>query len=953
MSEVSHHLPRSTATRLAALPRVLSRLFNVFPGEGRQAFLFALLAYLWSIGINLGLKYSDALLLIHVDVEKALPTIYVFSACGMIVPAVILLNVINKVKSYKIFLTVISCVIIFYTGIYISLINGWGTKSETFYYVLRIVSFQLDTIMITAYWTFIDQYHNMQDAKRLFILYSLTVFLGQATVGFVMFSGLFAFETVLFLIITAMIISAGLILYMVKTLHVAHDQSAFDREEQMSGFSFVDTVLGVMKHPFTLLMMLNNFVIFLMWVTTEYNYLSYFDSLYPTPEITPYDIEAKTAKITLFLGKLLATVSISNLIIGLFLYSRWVRRFGIGAMLMFSPTLIIFAMTGWLFIDSLLFPVIGYFVVEGSLEVVDDSNFNLLLNAVPKHLKYRVRIVIESFLEPLSMLASGLLLKVAFINTKALTLVVGLLAFILAILIRSKYRSAVYHNLAANIIHFERTLKGWFSRMTGKLRDTEENRLLRILEESNNPEGQIAAVEMLFKIDPHKFIHTIIDKIDYFNPDNKILFLDILADNPRALDRKIIEKLFSWLGTEKNIDVFAMIYFILSKQGQMHPENVINNLTNPNPKLRSAAILSLFKPWTHISPTAVADNRRLALEHIQHLLHSEAPEEVCMGLQVVGEESSPYHIALLLPFLKNPNKSISRQAMKSFSQIANSQCRKYAKTLISLLRASKDSTYRRSCLVAIGKLDDPTLIRDIVISSEHFFQSERRLVQSIIRKMGIRTIPILLALTKDITIPDRCRALAGKILSQLALPHLHANLHEIVNREIDRAYYYYYHYHSIQKQHSDIDLSLLVEALHTGYHSVLDFIIQILSAAGEVEDADMLSRLFRSPDSKIRSQVIETLEETCDRKIFIGLRPLMEDIHPSEVLEAYIKAKKNVLTLPELLDRMSHSPSQVDQIVSATLMQQLNMPNWKEHIRRQMKGSQEIFKHFANELLEA
>ena len=79
---------------------VICRLFNLYDGEGKNAFLFGLLAFCWSLGSNLGLKFSDALLLIHVG-ATALPTIYILSASGMIIPAVLLLLVGNRVSSKK------------------------------------------------------------------------------------------------------------------------------------------------------------------------------------------------------------------------------------------------------------------------------------------------------------------------------------------------------------------------------------------------------------------------------------------------------------------------------------------------------------------------------------------------------------------------------------------------------------------------------------------------------------------------------------------------------------------------------------------------------------------------------------------------------------------------------------------------------------------------------------
>jgi hypothetical protein len=227
------------------------------------------------------------------------------------------------------------------------------------------------------------------------------------------------------------------------------------------------------------------------------------------------------------------------------------------------------------------------------------------------------------------------------------------------------------------------------------------------------------------------------------------------------------------------------------------------------------------------------------------------------------------------------------------------------------------------------------------------------MTELIIRKMRNKAVAPLLAITKDTSMPDRCRALSGRILGHLALSHLHANLHEIIGLEISRAAFYYYYSHTIQGRYPDRDLSLLVEALQTGYHSVIDFVIQVLSTAGEVEDCDLIARLARSRSSKIRSQVVEMLEKTCDPKIFKSLRPFLEDAPPQEIFTLHFEDSKEFLTLEEILKKLNSSSSHVDQIISVMLMKELNAPQWKDALMRLMTSNEPIFRHFAKELIES
>jgi ATP/ADP translocase/HEAT repeat protein len=927
------------------------RLFNLYPGEGKNTLLFALLALCWSLGINLGFKYSDALLLIHVGAQ-ALPTVYIFSACGMIIPAILLMKAVNRIPSYRIFLCVIAIVIGFYAFIFSCLYLG--IESGWLWYVLKIVSFQLDALLITSYWTFIDQYHNMQDAKRMYVLFSLTVFCGQAMTGFIMQLGLIPVKNIFLLIIVCMLLAAFLVRVIHKKLHHSHDQSVSEDEQQASSPATLGKIVSsLFKSRFTVLLMMNNFVIFFMWVTAEYNYFSFFDHYFdPAGTIIP-EGGVKDAAITLFLGKILATVSVTNLVIGVFMYSRLVRRFGVTSLLFFSPVVMMIAMGGWTLHPAIIFPIMAYFIVEGFLEVIDDSNFNLLLNAIPKKLKYRARVLIESFLEPLAMLCAGVFLSIQSINPIYLCLLISLCAIYIAYLIKRNYHSSVYQNLSTNAIHFERSITEWLTLPSPTEQEKQTVQLFAILSSKGSDSEKVFAIHGLLALKNTEILNKLLTLLKKADPSLQTTLLDILIKSPFAKKRSVAEQLSNWLPNITNEVVESRIYYCLSQAGLLHPENVFEDIDSKNLLRKASAIITL-KQSTHILPINISSqNRKIADEALRMLLESNQEDDVCMGLHILSTESTPFNHKLLLSYINHPSKRIQCRAMEAFSIIATSQCRHIAKTLISYLRSSQDSNFRKSCLRAIGKLDDPTLIRDLIASSLHFKQSERRLIESIIKKMGLSSVPMLLTATKDTALPDRCRALAARILGHLALHHLHVNLHDIMKVEIERAYFYYYHYHCIQGNYPNKDLSLLVEALQTGYHSVIEFIVQLLNSAGEVEDCDLISRLFRIQDLKLRSQVVETLEKTCDPTIFKSLRPLIENIPPSEVLRKYVEGRKRVMDLPELLKKLSRSSSPVNRIVSVTLMKEFDEPEWKDVLLSLFSSHEEIFRHFARELIDS
>lgn len=926
------------------------KVFNVYPGEERRALLFALLGIVWSLAVNLGLQYSEALFLVHIGAD-ALPKIYMASAVAMILPAALLFRVVNRVAADKIFLAIIALMATFYSFVFLLLITGYS-GSDWFWYLLRVVSFQIWGVMVTGYWTFTDQYHNMQDAKRLYVLFSSAIFAGLGLTGLTMRAGAFSFEFIILSVVALSLFSCYLVQKIVKTLHEAHDETPIEETVAGNNLSFKHFLKQLRHSPFSLLIMASNFVIFLMWITAEYNYLSIFDKLYD-PETVKVEGVGVAAPLTLFLGQCVAAVSLINLVFGLFFYSRTARRFGVGSLLLFSPTVLAMAFIGWMRYEALAFMILAYFVVEGSLEVIDDSNFNLLLNTVPRRLKYRVRIAIESFLEPAAMLIAGALLALPYINSKALALALALLALLIALMLRSRYHKAVYRTLAENAIHFERKVKEWFLAMGSRERKQERAHLYSYLS-SSDPADALLAIEGILKLAEAPDITLILEKASTFSEEATLRFFDLLVDTGFFCHPKVTEKLMQWLkDSDNSAKTTKELLYILAKQGLLSPDTLYQELESADLKLRAAAILALKKGGAKQPIKAIATNRKTADLAIEELLNSDSEEEIATALNLIGEDDSPKQIHRLLPFLEHPNLSISRKAMQAIAKLANKQLRHNAKTLIRLMRRSQDSEFRKAAIRALGKFNDATLIRDIIVASSHFRQSERRLIEEIITAMGKRAVPKLLAVTKDLSIPHRCRALAGRILGHLALPYLQANLEEVVTIEIEKAYFYYYHKEFIESRYPEYQLQLLVDAMQTGFHTVVEFIIRILSAAAEVEDSTLLCRLFRSGNSKLRGQVVESLEKTCDRSIFRKLRPLLEEIPPEMVMRHFSKSMKPPLTLEELLEVMSSSPSQVDQIVSATLQKQLSLPNWREAIAKQAKNNRdELFQHLAQELLE-
>jgi AAA family ATP:ADP antiporter len=420
--------------KLKKMKEILARLFALHPGEEKKTFQLAFLGLLWSFVATTGLKFADSLFLANVGAD-ALPGVYQWVSLALILLSFILLYVFHHISSYKILRFFLISGILFYGICHFLYLFGPNLNLNWLWYGLRIWGNLFLTVLMTSYWTFIDQYLHKNDAKRLFGLFSSMIFIGMVLTGLVMNTSWLSLNT-LFPILIAVLTFA---LWWIRSIHQKfkpdHEEATAHPEMCKETASITSMIKIIFSSPYSLFIISVNFLTFFLWVITEFNYLSAFNAHFPTPQDQP--------ALSQFLGKWVMIIASVNLFFGLFLYGRLVRRFGIGTVLLYTPLLFCLTFTGWIFDTTLLFPLMGFFIVEGSLYIVDDSNFSLLLKSGPTPIKSKLRVLIESFFEPIGMLLSGLLLSCPEINSKMVGLVLSCLLIFVVVVMKKKYFSPI------------------------------------------------------------------------------------------------------------------------------------------------------------------------------------------------------------------------------------------------------------------------------------------------------------------------------------------------------------------------------------------------------------------------------------------------------------------------------------------------------------------------------
>lgn len=928
-----------------AMNNFFRKLFNVYAGEEKNALNFTLLAFLWALAVSLGWKNADALFLLNVGADS-LPIVYGIIATTMLGIVTFLNRAYDEYPAEKIFASVVAIGICFYIFAWTCLSMGLGDQGKWLWYTLRSFGWIFFAVANTSYWTFVDQFYHIRDSKRLFSLFSSAIFIGLAVTGATMNTGFFEFKEICIIIIVLLVATLYWVRRTLKNIDPLNAEQDMDISP-VSNLTFREMLREILRSKFTLFLMSLNFLNYISIVLSEFNYMSAFEAQFGGGFDTPIANE-EDAPLTIFLGKCIATVSIFNLFFGLFCYSRLIRRFGLGAMLTITPTILLATYTGWNFSNALIFPLMAFLVCEGTLYIVDDSNFNLLLNGVPTKIKYKVRLFIESFFEPTGTLVSAILLSIPIFDPKIVALVFAFILLSVGLTLRALYPKALYTNLMGNAIHFEKTPKQWLPSLTKKERKVSESRLLAILK-MGDPAALEFAIEGLIDFEDYSLIDKMLVVLDESSTEAKQIFLKKLANSSIARDPRVVDQLLSWDQEDANREWKSSLHLYLATEGLLSPQKALIDLKSNDSRLIGAALIALKKSSAFSTPQMTTELRALSAEHLQTLLASEEEEALLVGLEVLAVDGTPEDVNLFLPYLTHPSVAIQRKAAEGISKIATSRSARYAPTLLIQLEANSDREFRIFLLKAIEKFKDASLTSELIEVSWHLRPNERRLIEKILFEMGLRSVPTLIRITKDSQIPDRCRLLAGKILGRLAPAQLHAHLYSILQKESQRALFYFYHYHTLEKNYPNIDLETLKGALLSGYHSVMDFVIQLLSVAGEIEDSELLSRAMRSKNAKFRGQMIETLERTLEPPLFRLLQPIVDDWPIEEKLQFY---KNGNLTLEELLEVLSNSPSLCDQVASFALASQLNLKGWREKIKEKMQSNEEIFNHFAYELLE-
>lgn len=927
----------------------LRKLFNLYPGEAKAASCFLLLGFLWSLGAFGGLTLSEGMFLEHVGAAH-LPKSYIITASLLCLLSAILLLALQRLSISYLFCAILFGAVASDLLLYFLLSTESVYGAPWVWYLFKAIGWMIPIVVYISFWAFLDQYYDLQDAKRCFCLFNSVLYLGDAFAG-----GLISFtleyigiQGLLLLFITAMLSSIPLILYITKRKKPVPEESS-DGNPQRTSSSLKQIFNSITRSPFTLTLMLFYFIMQLIVITTEYSYMDTFEKAFSH---TP-----KGHSLTAFLGTLAMLVSLGNMFFGLFFYSRTVTKWGVNNVILIAPLFFVGLFAAWMCSskEGLLLATLAFVAREGMIYTFDDNNLLLLISGVPTRVKNQVRIAIETFFEPIGMLIGASLLL--FLNQMSLTLggVLSLCALVCVLLLRTQYPKAIFSNLIAHAIDFEKKVVDWICGFSKREFVKVQNHLLTYLKKSDEP-TKLLAFEYLVKMKNPELLQRLLNYFGRFSIKGKLRMIEILAESAWANETQVIECFEKWRKTTPHPSIRSQIHFYLAEHRSMRKEIVMQNLLSDHLGLKGSAILSLKTSSETLSQTLTA------LENLKRLLDSSDEDEICIGLEILGYEKRKENIRDLFPYLQNPSPRVAQAAAKSIamcmSMCADKEFTEYNDKLIAHLALTSDPSVRHNLLKALGNSLTADCVSSLIKASIHFRLSERKSVENSVAALAdLAPLEEIVALMHDQLVHVRCRLLAGKIVGKIAQNHLKAHLHALLDAELSQAYFYLYHAEKIRKDAHAEELAILEDALQTTYRSHLDFIVQLIAIATPLatplEECEVLCSTLHSKNRKIRAHALESLEKMSDPTLFALIWPLLDERRPAERLRLYVQRGVTPLTLNELLDVLEYSPSMANRIVSLTIKTRLQLPGWKDSLRMHQTKEKPLFSHFAAELLEA
>jgi MFS family permease len=848
------------------------RLFQVLPDEGNKVLWFALLAGMLQAGVAIGMVASDSLFLAGLGIEK-LPLVFIFMPVVMAVYAPIYSLLIAKLGTRSLFRATLTVLAI--GGIAIGFAGDYVGDAPWFLFAIKFYAGLWFIALYSLFWNFTDDYFSILDGKRLYGLIAAGSSAGSMLGGGLVtgLSGLVP-ASKLFLVwaVVAIVTFPVFLIVLRRFKPIATDDAQSD--DALSLPRLIRFIFATFKaSPFALAVAAICFVMVSLTSGLEFLTLGVF-------------AEGRNADdLASLLGGLYALAGALTLIINLFFFNRIVGRIGVGSTALVVPMAYLGAFVFFYLHQGFGAALVAFYAYQSLFVAIEFNNINLLYNALPAGVKRQLRTFIEAMAEPAASASTGLLLYYSATHIDpdnlALTgLLVACLALAIAAFIRQNYVRALAVNLRGDWLDFANPDEAWRKQLTPA-----DFTLLRNTAFAGSREQQLLAVELLWRLQDSAARAALLNFLSTANATEADQLRHEISGLLRQGDTDALAETLLWLESD---------------QGPAEPD-VLDEFTSSGafPVRRLQAWRRSEHP-SHLAAIAVArwnggrlGEVLLAVDEVRGLLHGDH-ESKRYAIRAIGDCPHPPHATELLPFLTGADADLRTEALRSLRKLASPDTLTLLPSVLPLVREGS-SDERMLILAIVEKIGDTAAIAPLLWAAEHFSSGESRRLEAIISGMGLKAIPAVIHLLRNVSAPFHSRSVAVRSLSRLAMPQLLLITEELIEDELRRAQEAVAANRALLAEHgSGVGATVLTRFYRDAAAEGLEFVLELLSLTGRLPDFDLIRASLAFANPRDRANAIETIQQSCSRSLFQRICELIEATVPSTGLQGSQSAAMSV-----------------------------------------------------------
>lgn len=852
----------------------LQRLFKVYPGEERRLILFTLLAALLQAGVAIGLSIADSIFLSRMGASE-LPVVYVTAPIVMVLFVPFLSFATGRFGIDRVF-DLIQYVLIGGGLFFFLALGDWLPglgDSSIVLYLLRLYAYVWLVSLYTLFWNLVDGYFDILDAKRLYPIFGGGLSIGSAVGGGLVtaFSGVIASEWIFLLWPLMAVLSLLVALTLRKSVRKIDDETERSEEGFLEQNEKVLKTAG--KSSYVLLINIIMFGTLVLTTFTEFQYLDIFAR------------DSSEEELASLFGKLFLIVNLINIVINFFLFNRIIVLIGVKNALLVQPAIYLVAFILFFFELGEEAALFGFLAYHGFYLSFDANNWNFLFNAVPSEVKKEIRTFTEGLMDPLATAVAGLLLLVAG-STLATdlgwfsldNLAVGglVLAFVhlgMAFVLRGRYPTAIMENLRKEWLNF--------SLSRGDLKDKlAESDLESFQMESLNPQSpaHLSSIRYLGLRRKAAALESLIlsfSEMEHHKEDRAGLLAELLEEE----DSFVVQRVIQW-AEQENAAFPVSVLRELGSHGLIPSRKALPLLASPSAEDREAAVVALW------NSRDLQDNF-MALDELRTLLDG-TEEEKASAIAAFGFTNKESYAHSLVGYLDDPSPVMRRRALESIRMLVGpASGRLIPRILRAMEHASEEDRFRG--IEILERIQDAESLFPLFRMAQDFNPRQRRRVEMFARSLGLKSVPAIVAVLGNDSLPHRSRSLAARTLSHLSFAQLDSMVGGIVETEIQTSYLYLDRALTLKDSEDVPAMHLLGQFYKDMQQTNLEFVLELLALAGRIPDYEQIAASLRSSNPRTRGDSIETLEQSVPRPVFRMILPLVDSRPLEEKISFYYR----------------------------------------------------------------